>query len=148
MQAFRESLPMLLYGALDTVMPRFRAIFKEFGLTEPQWRVLRVLWERDTIGAGELADITLISPPSLVGVIDRMTALGLVRKQRSDTDRRAAHVCLTDAGRVLQAQVMPLVDATYAELEASVDPRTWAGLVRGLQQIGHSTPSMEQAHNE
>ncbi len=38
MQDFAASLPMLLYRALHTVMPRFRAIFAESGLTEPQWR--------------------------------------------------------------------------------------------------------------
>jgi DNA-binding MarR family transcriptional regulator len=44
---FTRSLPMMLYRTLDTVMPRFRSIFNEFGLTEQQWRVLRVLWETD-----------------------------------------------------------------------------------------------------
>ena len=31
---FTRSLPMMLYRALDTVMPSFRKIFNDFGLTE------------------------------------------------------------------------------------------------------------------
>ena len=55
---------MMLYQALDVVMPRFRTIFREFGLTEQQWRILRALWDRDDLSARQLADMTLIPPPS------------------------------------------------------------------------------------
>ena len=77
-QSFSGSLPMMLYRALDVVMPRFRRIFNEFGLTEQQWRVLRVLWETEEIAFRELSDITLIPAPSLVGVIDRLAKQRLV----------------------------------------------------------------------
>ena len=62
-QEFSGSLPMMLYRALDTVMPRFRKVFNEFGLTEQQWRVLRVLWEQDEIAFNQLSALTLIPPP-------------------------------------------------------------------------------------
>ena len=71
MLEFNRSLPMMLYRALDTIMPRFRKVFHEFGLTETQWRVLRVLWEQERIPVRELSKTTLIPAPSLVGVIDR-----------------------------------------------------------------------------
>ena len=85
-QSFSGSLPMMLYRALDVVMPRFRRIFNEFGLTEQQWRVLRVLWETEEIAFRELSDITLIPAPSLVGVIDRLAKQRLVDRRRSETD--------------------------------------------------------------
>ncbi len=59
MQEFSHSLPMMLYRTLDTVMPRFRQIFSEFGLTEQQWRVLRVLWQHEQIAFRELAGLPL-----------------------------------------------------------------------------------------
>jgi len=65
---FTRSLPMMLYRTLDTVMPSFRKIFNDFGLTEQQWRVLRVLWEGDDITIRQLAEVTLIPAPSLVGI--------------------------------------------------------------------------------
>ena len=147
MQQFSQSLPMMLYGALDAVMPRFRAVFKEFGLTEQQWRVLRVLWEQDPMPFGRLSDLTLISTPSLVGVVDRIRSMGLVEKVRSETDRRSVFVSLTPAGRRLQAKVMPLVDATYAELQASVEPGAWQALLNGLQEVRRIPPAASQ-HTE
>ncbi len=135
MQEFSRSLPMMLYAALDAVLPRFRVIFKDFGLTEQQWRVLRVLWERQSMGFGELASLTYISPPSLVGVVDRLRGMGLVDKARSADDRRAVEVTLTAAGQNLEQQVMPRVDEAYRELQHSVDSATWRSLLKGLEKV-------------
>jgi DNA-binding MarR family transcriptional regulator len=85
---FSRSLPMMLYRTLDTVMPRFRRIFSDFGITEQQWRVLRVLWEHDAVTINRLAELTLIPAPSLVGVVDRLERNELVIRQRSQADRR------------------------------------------------------------
>ncbi len=135
MQEFSRSLPMMLYRTLDAVMPRFRQIFCEFGLTEQQWRVLRVLWQHEQITFRELADLALIPPPSLVGVIDRLTSSGLASRRRSDTDRRNVFVYATRKGMALESDVRPRVDKAYAELRSSVDEKTWNALIAGLEQL-------------
>ena len=135
MQEFSHSLPMMLYRTLDAVMPRFRQIFSEFGLTEQQWRVLRVLWQHEQIAFRDLADLTLIPPPSLVGVVDRLTKSGLARRRRSISDRRNVFVQATSKGQALEAKVRPRVDKAYAELRSSVNAKTWDALIAGLEQI-------------
>ena len=135
MEEFSRSLPMMLYRTLDAVMPRFRRIFSEFGLTEQQWRVLRVLWQGERIALGELAELTLIPPPSLVGVVDRLTKGGLADRARSVTDRRNVFVFATARGKALESEVRPRVDEAYAELRRSVDARTWKSLIGGLERI-------------
>ena len=134
-QTFSQSLPMMLYRALDAVMPRFRRIFNEFGLTEQQWRVLRVLWEDDDIAFGDLSGLTLIPAPSLVGVVDRLSRQGLVGRRRSDADRRQVFVYATEDGKELHGKVRPHVDAAYAELRSSVDVDDWEQLIRGLDRL-------------
>ena len=100
-EQFNRSLPMMLYRTLDAVMPRFRKIFNEFGLTEQQWRVLRVLWEQEAVTLNRLADHTLIPAPSLVGVVDRLERDELVTRQRSEVDQRKVNVVLTSQGAAL-----------------------------------------------
>ena len=134
-QSFSRSLPMMLYRALDAVMPRFRRIFNEFGLTEQQWRVLRVLWETEEIAFRELSDITLIPAPSLVGVIDRLSNQGLVDRRRSKEDRRNVFVFATADGRHLHEQVRPKVDKAYADLRGSIDKHDWNELISSLERI-------------
>jgi homoprotocatechuate degradation regulator HpaR len=134
-QQFSASLPMMLYRAIDVVMPRFRRIFKEFGLTEQQWRVLRVLWEIEEISHNELAELTLISPPSLVGVLDRLRAMKLVERRRSARDRRVVYIASTEQGRDLRDQLMPAVQQTYFELRDSMDDAVWQNLLDGLAEL-------------
>jgi homoprotocatechuate degradation regulator HpaR len=139
---FSGSLPMMLYRTLDTVMPRFRKIFNDFGITEQQWRVLRVLWEHDAVTVNRLAELTLIPAPSLVGIVDRLERDERVIRQRSQADRRKVNVVLIAKGVELEDQVMPRVAATYADLKKSVDSTTWEQVLRGLQEIvttGEST---------
>jgi homoprotocatechuate degradation regulator HpaR len=116
MNSFSRSLPMMLYRTLDAVMPEFRAIFSEFDLTEPQWRVLRVLWEHDGASVLELARVTLVAAPSLVGVLDRLQQAELIERRPGETDRRHVHVHLRPRGRALE-RVRPMVEAAYAHLE-------------------------------
>jgi homoprotocatechuate degradation regulator HpaR len=132
---FTRSLPMMLYRTLDAVMPRFRKIFNDFGLTEQQWRVLRVLWETDDVTIKDLADLTLIAAPSLVGIVDRLERDGLVTRQRSTTDRRKVNVLVTTAGAELEDRIMPRVASAYVELKQSVDAETWSQVLVGLQRI-------------
>ncbi len=134
-EQFTRSLPMMLYRSLDAVTPRFRKIFSDFGLTEQQWRVLRVLWERQDVTLNELSGITLIPAPSLVGVVDRLQGMGLVERRRSDADRRKVYVLATQKGGELEAKVMPQVASAYAALKQSVDAETWDQVLKGLQQI-------------
>lgn len=135
MKQFERSLPMMLYKTLDAVMPQFRVIYAEFGITEQQWRVLRVLWERESMPLLELAELTLISPPSLVGIIDRLSKIAMVRRVRSELDRRVVNIEITLKGRVLKENVSPRVDAIYARLEESIDAELWAKMLEAMDML-------------
>lgn len=132
---FTRSLPMMLYRTLDAVMPRFRRIFNDFGLTEQQWRVLRVLWETDHTTIMELSEATLLPAPSLIGIVDRLERNELVNRQRSEVDRRKVNVVLTSQGAALEDEIMPRVAAAYADLKQSVDAETWSAVLVGLGEI-------------
>lgn len=132
---FSGSMPMVLNRALDAVMPRFRKIFNDFDLTEQQGRVLRVLWEQDSIAFHKLSALTLIAPPSLVGVIDRLQKANLVERRRSVSDRRKVSIHATAAGKALESRIMPRVASTYAELKQTVDAASWTSALNGLNQI-------------
>ena len=144
-------MPMMLYRALDAVMPRFRRIFNEFGLTEQQWRVLRVLWEHNDIAFGDLAEQTSIPPPSLVGVVDRLGKQGLVARRRSEADRRNVFVHATREGRALHRKVQPRVEEAYAELRSSINDKEWDRLIAGLERLAAAdsgAPAKRRAANQ
>jgi len=135
MNDFERSLPMMLYRTLDAVMPGFRRIFAEFDLTEQQWRVLRVLWEQDAQPLLYLSQTTLISPPSLVGIVDRLERDGLVSRVRSTTDRRVVNIYLTPQGQALEEQVTPRVTEAYAKIEPQLGQKQWHNMYQALDTL-------------
>jgi len=131
---------MMLHRTLDTVIPLYRKVFKEHGITEQQWRILRVLWEINECTSAELAKKTLLPSPSMVGIIDRMSAKNLVSRNRSEEDRRIVNVSLTDKGRILQDKLMPQVDAIYEQMMSRCDDEAWQIMINTMQTIIDTNP--------
>ncbi|NOY55654.1 MAG: MarR family transcriptional regulator [Actinobacteria bacterium] len=134
-RGFERSVPMMFYRALDAVLPPFREIFAKFNITQPQWRVLRVLWDEDGQNLTSIAERTLIVPTVLVGIVDRLERDGRVERRRSHKDRRRVHVCLTESGRALKDDVVPLVRDVYVQLQAALEPEEWANLYDAIDKL-------------
>lgn len=135
MPAFRDTLPMLLNITLDGVMPVYRELFARNGLTEQQWRVLRVLWAEGPVTTTHLSRQTLLPAPSLVGILDRLQAKGLIARERRDTDRRKVHVAATDKGRTLHDRVMPDLTRVHDRVTGAVSGPEWQAMAATLARI-------------
>lgn len=142
MISFDQSFPMMMNRALDRVMPIYRELFSQYDVTEQQWRVLRVIWTNKSVTSSELSERTLLSPPSLVSIIDRLEKKGLVNRVRSVKDRRQVFVVATAMGRTLQQDMMPQVTKIQDRIAQSVSPSEWQTLQTILDKI--STGENEQ----
>ena len=119
-------------------MPRFRRIFNQFGITEQQWRILRVLDEGAARPVRQVAELTLIPAPSLVGVIDRLRKQGLVSREHCLEDRRRVLVRATPRGCELHDRIAPLVTRAYSDLMQGMPPRDWIRLIEGLDALARA----------
>src|SRR5256885_16961472 len=77
-----RNLPLLLLQARERVISRFRPIMNANGVTEQQWRIVRVLYEKPSLDPREIVEMCRISSPSMAGVLARMEELGLAARQR------------------------------------------------------------------
>lgn len=132
---FTTSLPMLLNRSLDAIMPPYRDLFQEFGVTEQQWRVLRVLWEQKHLTSAQISILTLLPSPSLVGILDRLEKKELVKRLRSSSDRREINITITDKGRELQSEVMPKVKKIQDQIKIILTDPEWRELNKCLEKI-------------
>ena len=98
-----RSLPIALLRAREKVMGPIRAMLADVGVTEQQWRVLRVLAERGTLDPTEIADRSCLLMPSLTRILQTLTAKGLITREAHPTDKRRQLVSITEAGRQLIA---------------------------------------------
>lgn len=113
-----RSLPLLLLQAREHLMSHFRPILNANGITEQQWRIVRVLLDRPVLEPREIGELCRISSPSLAGVLARMQELRLVVRRRVQHDQRRVRVSLTPRARALAARMAPQIDATYRRIEA------------------------------
>lgn len=119
--AFRHrNLPMLLLQAREGVIAHFRPVLNAAGLTEQQWRILRVLLEAGPLEPRQIVSATRISSPSLAGVLARMDDLGLVARERMAGDQRRVRVSLTPKSRAIAARLAPQIESVYAAIEAHI----------------------------
>ena len=114
----RHRLPQHLLRAREAVMAYFRPLLNSVGLTEQQWRILRLLDDRGEMEAGVIADLACILSPSLTGILVRMEKAGLIHRSRDKVDSRRLIVSLSKEGRQLTHQVAPLSSDCYQQIEA------------------------------
>jgi homoprotocatechuate degradation regulator HpaR len=117
LRALDRSLPLELLKAREAAMARFRPMLREFGLTEQQWRVIRVLAEFGRLDASELARRSLLLAPSLTRILQFLESEGHVRRLADRGDQRRALLLLSAKGERLFAAVAPASEAVYAEME-------------------------------
>ncbi|MDX1782091.1 MAG: homoprotocatechuate degradation operon regulator HpaR [Thalassovita sp.] len=96
-----RSLPIALLRAREKVMGPIRQMLAKAGVTEQQWRVLRVLDERGTLDPTEIADRSCLLLPSLTRILQTLEAKGMILRRPHPTDRRKQQISITDAGRKL-----------------------------------------------
>jgi len=74
------------------------------GVTAAQAGLLFILGQRDGVLMGEAGTALDLGPPGISGLVDRMTALGLIKRRADPEDGRAWRLWLTPAGRAALAQ--------------------------------------------
>ena len=130
-----RNLPRLLLQARESLMTRTRPSLREHGLSDQQWRVLRVLGEHGTMETGRVAREATILGPSLTGVLGRMERDGLIRRERDPSDQRRTVVEATPKGRKMLERLSGPVEEHYQWLEKSLGKQKLGQLYELLDEL-------------
>ncbi|MBP2300735.1 MarR family winged helix-turn-helix transcriptional regulator [Azospirillum picis] len=128
-------LGFLLHDAARLLRKRFEQQARHLGLTRSQWQVLAYLSSNEGIHQGGLAELLDIEPITLVRLLDKLEAIGLIERRPHPTDRRVRLLHLTDKARPLLGSARKLGDATRAEALQGVSAADRETLVRVLGLI-------------
>ena len=79
----RPSLTLTLLQAREAAMSFFRPSLNQHGLTEQQWRVIRILRQQGEMESYQLANQACILRPSMTGVLARLERDGIVRRWKA-----------------------------------------------------------------
>jgi len=94
-----RSLPIALIRAREGVMAPIREMLSETGITEQQWRVLRVLSEYGSQDTSTLAERASLLFPSLTRIVTTLRNKKLITQTRDDKDRRRQLIEITPEGQ-------------------------------------------------
>ena len=130
-----RNLPRLLLQARESLMVRTRPSLREHGLSDQQWRVLRVLGEHGMVETGRVAREAFILGPSLTGVLARMERDGLVRRERDPQDQRRTVIEATAKGLKMVERLSRSVEGHYQWLEKSLGKQKLAQLYGLLDEL-------------
>ncbi|PWK76749.1 homoprotocatechuate degradation operon regulator HpaR [Aminobacter sp. AP02] len=135
LQSTRRSLPMSLLRAREVVMAQFRPILAQHGVSEQQWRVIRVLGEQSPLDATELAERASILAPSLTRIIKALEERKLITRGKVEGDGRRVMLSIAPKGQVLISKVSPESSAIYDEVQRRIGPERYEQLLDLLETL-------------
>jgi homoprotocatechuate degradation regulator HpaR len=135
MRPFHRSLPMQLMRARESVLQRFRPRLRAKGVSEQQWRVIRVLAEDDWVDMRELAARCNILPASLSRMVPLMERMGLVQRKPDAKDQRRNRVALSAKGRTLFSTTAVESERIYEEIAQAIGAEKLAALYKALDHV-------------
>ena len=115
---------------------RFDRLFAPLGLTNGQFSMLVALSGQWKPRLGELADFLAMDSTTVTAAVKTLEKRGLVMLLPDEADARVRRPALTDAGRAVVAQAVPLWRAEHALVNTEMAGQDPAELAQILRQLG------------
>jgi DNA-binding MarR family transcriptional regulator len=112
-----------------------RRIDRTAGLTLPQYIVLSAVRDLGDGTSRAIADEAELSPATVVGILDKLEAKGLVARARSLSDRRSVHSRLTAEGAAMLARVTFPLGSDFDARFTALPPESRARMVAALDDL-------------
>ncbi len=118
------------------------------GVSAGQWRLLRVLWEKDNVTQRELSWRAGTTEATTAHTLRGMLDDGLVLRRRDKQDKRKQYVKLTAKARRLRTELMPMVVAVNESALAGVSAKDIDTTRRVLAHTYQNLCSSEPVTND
>lgn len=132
-----NQLCFAVYAASRAFTGLYRELLVDLGLTNPQYLVMLVLWEREPVSVRELGEALRLDSGTLSPLLRRLESAGLLRRVRSEADERVVHIVLTTEGRALREKAERIPAEVLGA--TGLAPREAAELRARLERITAST---------
>lgn len=118
-----------------------REMLADTGITEQQWRVLRVLAESGRLDAKTLADRSSLLFPSLTRIVATLRKKGFVSQTRDDVDKRRHYIEITTDGQAIIDTFAPQAERISAGFKDLLGAQDFETLLDLLNKLDPGAPS-------
>ncbi|WER49719.1 MarR family transcriptional regulator [Cupriavidus sp. WKF15] len=138
-----RQLCFALYSTSLAMTKVYKPMLDELGLTYPQYLVMLVLWEHETLTVSELGTRLALDSGTLTPLLKRLESAGRVSRTRDAADERRVIVALTEAGRNLRQAAAGIPEKLLCATQCRIDE------IQSLTQRLHALrSSLEQARTD
>ncbi|MGF1703555.1 MarR family transcriptional regulator [Photobacterium makurazakiensis] len=108
---------------------------KKHGLTIALWPTMMCLWEEEGVTQTEISQKSKVENSTTTRTLDKLEKMGLVERQDDPNSRRSFRIYLTDAGRSLKDELLPIPTAINKEMLGLLDANEQKEMIRLLQKM-------------
>ncbi|WP_374673325.1 MarR family winged helix-turn-helix transcriptional regulator [Ideonella sp.] len=142
-----QSYGFLMKRVLASVLAQADERLARYDLTHAQWLPLFKLSVRECDTAVSLARELSLDAGAMTRALDRLEAKGLVRRERSEADRRVVRVALTDEGRQVAKRVPPVMAEVLNNHLRGFSRAEWEQLLSLLGRLVANADAMREEHD-
>lgn len=143
-----ETLGFLIHEVANAISQGYSRVMAPLGLTRPQVRVLVWVGYSPGINQAELCEMIGTSPMALTGLLDRMEAKNLVKREENPADRRAKRIFLTDGALALKPEMEKIAAEFRQAVRAGLAPEDIATAQRVLTTMKRNVENIRAADSD
>jgi DNA-binding MarR family transcriptional regulator len=107
----------------------------QYKITGPQLACLMTVKNSGPLTGGALAQNVYLSPSTVVGIVDRLEEKQLVKRERSNKDRRQVHISITATGEQLIADAPSLLQDILASALVELPEMEQQSITLSLEKL-------------
>ncbi len=136
---------VLLYDVARHMRTYADQMARAHGMTRAQWVILARLERQPDLSQNELAALAEVTPMTIARLIDRLEALGLVKRCMDPKDRRIWRLRLTAAAASLLGEIKEMRAKLHAVMTKGIGPAVLDSMAAGLRQMKENVSSQRLA---
>ena len=151
----RRPAPSDMTQLIDLVHEVLRSSLREVhptlakeGITMGQFWAIHTVSSLEAASVSTVARYLGVSAPTVCTNIDQLEAAGLVRRHRSERDRREVELSLTPRGRKVEARVWNQIAGVMTEAARGLPAEDLAASVRVFTEVNHRLDPSGSLHRE
>lgn len=132
---FEESIGYQVRATHRLISLHLQQMIAPYSVTLGMWYFLRALWHEDGLTQRELSNVVGTMEPTTLTAIKSMEAKGLVRRHRNSADARKINIFLTDRGRSLRKELLPIAKRVVEDAVEGFSDSERTKFLRSLKAI-------------
>ncbi len=114
------------YAISRLIIRAYQDDLDKLGITYPQYLVMMVLWEHETLSVIEIGEKLILNTNTVTPLLKRMELMGLIFRNPSEIDQRKVMVSLTEKGKLMREEAAEIPYKLLKKLDVPTDEDTIA----------------------